>query len=88
MDLIPLPFKERVSLDGEKKAKMVRQLHERVRLQIERKKIYCTLLKQIKGANRLFSNPVIGFECICVRNDFLTKRNQNYSLMMMVHFRF
>jgi hypothetical protein len=30
MDLIPLPFKERVSLDGQKMAKMVRQLHEGV----------------------------------------------------------
>jgi len=30
MDLIPLPCEERVSLDGEKKAKMVRQLHEGV----------------------------------------------------------
>jgi hypothetical protein len=37
MYLIPLPFEERVSLDGEKKAKMVRQLHEGVRLQIEKK---------------------------------------------------
>jgi hypothetical protein len=37
MDLIHLPFEERVSLDGEKKAKMVRQLHEGVRLQIEKK---------------------------------------------------
>ena len=34
MDLIPLPFEENVSLDGEKKAKMVRKLHEGVRLQI------------------------------------------------------
>jgi hypothetical protein len=68
MDLIPLPFKEMVSLDGEKKAKMVRQLHETV--------------------NRLFSNPVIGFGCICIRNDFLTKGNQNYSLVVMVHFKF
>ena len=32
MDLIPLPFEERVSLDGEKKAKMVTQLREGVRL--------------------------------------------------------
>ena len=32
MDLIPLPFEERISLGGEKKAKMVRQLHEGVRL--------------------------------------------------------
>ena len=30
-------FEERVSLDGEKKAKMVRQLHKGVRLQIEKK---------------------------------------------------
>ena len=37
MDLIPLSFEEMVSLDGEKKAKMVKQLHERVRLQIEKK---------------------------------------------------
>ena len=37
MDLIPLLCEERVSLDGEQKAKMVRQLHERVRLQIEKK---------------------------------------------------
>jgi hypothetical protein len=38
MDLIPWPFEEKVSLDGEKKAKMVRQLHEEVQLQIEKKK--------------------------------------------------
>ena len=30
MDLIPLRFEEKVSLDGEKKAKMVRELHEGV----------------------------------------------------------
>jgi hypothetical protein len=30
MDLIPLPFEEMVSLNGEKKVKMVRQLHEGV----------------------------------------------------------
>ena len=37
MDLIPLRFEERVSLDGEKKAKMVRDLYEGVQLQIEKK---------------------------------------------------
>jgi len=87
MNLIPLPFEEKVSLDGEKKAKMVRQLHEGVRLQIEKKTDF-TLLKQIRDVNWLFSNPVIGFGCTCVRNDFLTKGNQNYSLVVMVHFRF
>ena len=87
INLIPLPFEERVSLDGEKKAKMVRQLHEGVRLQIE-KKNNSMLLKQIRDVNRLFSNPVIGFGCTYIRNDFLTKGNQNYSLIVMVHFRF
>jgi hypothetical protein len=87
MDLIPLPFFKKVSLDGKKKTKMVRQLHEGVQLQIK-KKTDCTLLNQIRGVNKLFSNPVIGFGCTCVRNDFLTKGNQNYSHVVIVHFRF
>jgi len=37
MDLICLPFEERVSLDDEKQVKMVRQLDEGVRMQIEKK---------------------------------------------------
>ena len=37
MDLIPLPCEERVSLDGEQKTKMVKRLHEGVRMQIEKK---------------------------------------------------
>jgi hypothetical protein len=78
MDLIPLPFEEKVSLDGEKKAKMVRQLHEEVRLQIEKKnRLYAS--KANKRRKLVFSNPVIGFGCTCVKNDFLTKGNQNYS---------
>jgi len=87
INLIPLPFEERVSLDGEKKAKMVRQLHEGVRLQIEKKNNFM-LLKQIRDVNWLFYNMVIGFGCTCIRNNFLTKGNQNCSLMVMVHFRF
>jgi len=35
--LIPLPFKERVSLDGERNTKIVRQLHEGVQVQMEKK---------------------------------------------------
>jgi hypothetical protein len=43
MDLIPLHFEEMVTLDGENKAKMVRQLHEGVRMQIEKKnKLYAS----------------------------------------------
>jgi hypothetical protein len=41
IDLILLPLEERVSLDGENKAKMMGQLHEGVRLQKEkRNKLY------------------------------------------------
>jgi len=43
MDLIHLPFKERESFNGKKKTKIVRQLHEGVRLQIEKKnKLYAS----------------------------------------------
>ena len=31
LDLVPLPIDERASLDGKKKAEIVRQLHERVK---------------------------------------------------------
>jgi hypothetical protein len=56
MDLIPLPFEEKVSLDGEKKAKMVRQLHEGVRLQIEKKnRLYAS--KANKGRKMVVFQP-------------------------------
>ena len=56
MDLIPLPFEERVSLDGEKKAKMVRELHEGVRLQIEKKnRLYAS--KANKGRKLVVFQP-------------------------------
>ncbi|GKU89653.1 hypothetical protein SLEP1_g3767 [Rubroshorea leprosula] len=37
LDLLPLPIDERASLDGKKKAGVVKQLHERVRQNIERR---------------------------------------------------
>ena len=37
MDLSPLPVSEHVNLDGKKKADFVKQLHERARLNIERR---------------------------------------------------
>ena len=37
MDLIPLPVNEQESLDGKKKAKKVKEIHERVKQQIEKK---------------------------------------------------
>ena len=37
LDLMPLPINERDSLDGKKKAGLVKSIHEKVRLQIEKK---------------------------------------------------
>ena len=37
LDLLPLPINEMTSLDGQKKAKMVKKLHESVRKHIEKK---------------------------------------------------
>jgi len=43
MDLIPLPIDEMVSLDGNRKAQVVKTLHESVRQQIEkRNRVYAT----------------------------------------------
>ena len=43
MDLIHLPIDERVSLDGNRKAQVVKTLHESVRQQIEkRNRVYAT----------------------------------------------
>ena len=36
LDLLPLPVKERVNLDGKKKADFVKELHAKVRQQIEK----------------------------------------------------
>jgi hypothetical protein len=56
VELIPLPFEERVSLDGENKAKMVRQLHEGVRLEIEKKnRLYAS--KANKGCKQVVFQP-------------------------------
>jgi hypothetical protein len=35
LDLLPLPVNEKTSLDGQKKAEMVKKLHESVRQHIE-----------------------------------------------------
>ncbi|XP_012840503.1 PREDICTED: uncharacterized protein LOC105960838 [Erythranthe guttata] len=37
MDLTPLPLCERVNLDGKKKAELVKQIHEKARLNMERR---------------------------------------------------
>ena len=37
LDLLPLPLSERANLDGKKKAEFVKQIHEKARLNIERR---------------------------------------------------
>ena len=38
LDLSPLPMSERANLDRERKAKFFKQIHEKVRLNVERRK--------------------------------------------------
>ncbi|KAL3566434.1 hypothetical protein D5086_031849 [Populus alba] len=56
MDLIPLPIDERVSLDGNRKAQVVKTLYESVRQQIERRNcVYAT--KANKGRKHVVFQP-------------------------------
>ena len=56
MDLSPLPVSEHVNLDSKKKAEFVKQLHERARLNIERKTEQ--YIKQAnKGRHKLVFEP-------------------------------
>jgi hypothetical protein len=56
MDLIPLPINARVSLDGNRKARVVKTLHESVWQQIEkRNRVYVT--KANKGCKHLVFQP-------------------------------
>lgn len=56
LDLLPLPIDERFSLDGKRKVEMVRQLHEKVKIQIEKKNDQYAL-KANKGRRRLVFEP-------------------------------
>jgi hypothetical protein len=90
MDLIPLPIDERVSLDGNRKAQVVKTLHESVQQQIEkRNRVYATKAnKGLKHFMRVLSfSPAIRFECICARRDFRPIGNQSYNHEEMDHFR-
>jgi hypothetical protein len=56
LDLLPLPVNERTSLDGQKKAEMVKKLHESVRQHIEKKnKQYAN--KAGKGRRQVIFEP-------------------------------
>ena len=63
LDLLALPVNEMTSLDGQKKAKMVKKLHESVQQHIKKKnEQYAT--KANKGRRKSSLNRVIGFGCI------------------------
>ncbi|KAH9744256.1 hypothetical protein KPL70_003624 [Citrus sinensis] len=56
LDLLPLPIDERASMDGKKKAKFVKQLHERTRQHIEKRtKQYATQAN--KGRKQVVFQP-------------------------------
>ncbi|KAF7802050.1 hypothetical protein G2W53_041161 [Senna tora] len=56
LDLLPIPIDERTSIDGKKKAETVKQLHERVKQQIQKKnEQYAS--KANKGRRRILFEP-------------------------------
>ncbi|KAF7812552.1 Transposon Ty3-I Gag-Pol polyprotein [Senna tora] len=56
LDLLPIPIDERKSIDGKKKAEIVKQLHERVKQHIEKKnEQYAS--KANKGRRRVLFEP-------------------------------
>ena len=56
LDLIPLPIDERASLDGKRKAELVQSIHEKARLQIEKRNEHYA--KQAnKGRRRVIFQP-------------------------------
>ena len=62
LDLLPLPVNEMTSLDGQKKAGMVKKLHESVQKHIEKKnEQYAT--KPTRVVNKSSLNRVIGSGC-------------------------
>ena len=56
LDLIPLPIDERASLDGKQKAELVTSIHEKVRLQIEKRNEYYASQAN-KGRRRVTFQP-------------------------------
>uniref|UniRef100_A0A2N9IJU3 CCHC-type domain-containing protein n=1 Tax=Fagus sylvatica TaxID=28930 RepID=A0A2N9IJU3_FAGSY len=67
-DLMPLPVDGRSSLDGQKKAELVKSLHERVRLQIAQKNERVASQAN-KGRSVSSLNQEIGFGFTCAKKD-------------------
>ena len=63
LDFLHLPISEQVNLDGKKKAEFVKQLHEKVRFNIERR-----TEQYIKQANKGCHKLIFGYTC--GRKDF------------------
>ena len=63
LDLLPLLVNEKTSLDGQKKAKMVKKLHESVWQCIE-KKMSDMRPNPTRAVDKPSLNRVIGFGCI------------------------
>ena len=70
LDLSPLPLFEHVNLDGKRNAELVKQIHEKIKLNNERKKLSNMKEKPTKGGKRWFLSLEIGFGCTCVRSSF------------------
>ena len=86
MDLIPLPVDERVSLDGNRKAQVVKTLHESVRQQIEkRNNVYAT--KANKGRKHVVFQPVDWVWVHMRKERFRPTGNQSYNHDEMGHFK-
>nr|XP_027120893.1 uncharacterized protein LOC113737958 [Coffea arabica] len=78
LDLVPLPSNERAHLDGKKRAEFVKQLHEKVRANIERRT--AQYVKQAnKGRQKLIFEPGDWCGCTCAKNAFLFKGGTNYN---------
>ena len=74
LDLIPLPVSEIHSLDGKKKAELVKSIHEKVRSQIAKWNEQVVAYVN-KGRRRVLPSWAIGFGCTLGRKGFLTKGN-------------
>jgi len=73
MDLIPLLIDERVHLDGNHKAQVVKTLSMRVYGNRLQRGNVCIRTKPIRGPNMLSFSLAIGFGCMCARRDFRPK---------------
>lgn len=83
LDLMHLPIDERSSLDGHRKAELVKSIHERIRLQIAQKNEKSLLPKPIKGEGVSSLNQEIGFEFTCAKKDSQPIKRLNCILEVM-----